>query len=82
MSSLTDFQKSAVDKIKHIGGSIYYASDRKWTDSHGARVHVPAADFKTEGFIGFPTITALVDAQLLYWIGGNEYALAGKARAA
>ena len=75
----TAFQANAIDKIRHIGGSIFYASDRSWQDKHGTRVVVPAGDFKTEGRVGWPTIRALMDGGKLYHRAGNEYALTADA---
>lgn len=75
---MTAFQTSALDKIRHIGGLIFWSDDR-WLDKHGQRVFVPSFDFKTEGFIGRPTIDALIDAGKLYHRQGNEYALTASA---
>jgi hypothetical protein len=72
---MTAFQRNAVNKIHHIGGSIYYATDKRWVDSHGERVFVPAFDLKTEGFIGWPTIRELISEGALYHREGNEYSL-------
>lgn len=76
MADLTAFQRNALDAIRHVGGSIFYESDKSWTDKHGQRVFVPAGDFRTEGFIGWPTIRALMDEGKLVRRQGNEYALA------
>lgn len=76
--SLSDFQRAALGKIRHIGGSIFYASDKRWTDMHGHRVSVPSNDFRTEGFIGWPTVNALMAAEALYLKRGNEYALTSR----
>lgn len=76
-ANLTAFQKQAVDKIRHAGGKVFYATDQSWRDVWDQRFSVPAADRKTEGFIGWPTIKALIDADLLANRQGNEYALTG-----
>lgn len=74
---MTDFQRNALDKVRHIGGSIFYSPDKsEFQDKHGQRVIVPAADFRTEGFVGWPTIRALMDIGKLAHRQGNEYALA------
>ncbi len=78
MSNITEFQTAALDKIRHIGGSIFYATNKSWTDKHGVRVTVPAADFRTEGFIGWPTIKALMAAECLTLRAGNEYAITNR----
>ncbi len=75
--SLTAFQSAAADKIRRLGGSIYYRDDKSFRDGHGARVSVPDANFKTEGFIGWPTIKALVDDGTMRGpLDGSKYVLA------
>lgn len=78
MTDITPFQNAALNKIRHVGGSIFYATNKSWTDKHGVRLTVPAADFRTEGFIGWPTIKALVAAERLTLRGGNEYAITNR----
>jgi len=75
----TAFQRNALDKIRHLGGSIFYADDKSWRDMHGHKVLVPSFDLKTEGFIGWPTITALMAEGSLYHRGGAHYAVTNAA---
>lgn len=73
-AALTEFQRQAINQIGRVGGSIFYATNRSWIDDDGNRVLVPAAD-QTVGFIGWPTINALMVAGALVNKRGNEYAL-------
>lgn len=74
---LTDFQRASLDKIRHAGGKVFYGTDKAWRDVWGQRISAPSADFKTDGIVGWPTIKALLDADLLVNREGNEYVLAG-----
>lgn len=73
-TNLTAFQQQAIKQIGGAGGSIFYKPDRSWVDEGGDRILVPAPD-ATVGFIGWPTITALMTAGALVNKRGNEYAL-------
>jgi hypothetical protein len=80
---MTDFQKAAVDKIRHMGGAIFFTAGEgsrgEWRSFAGSPVLVPSSDFKTEGRLGWPTVQALLNEKALYHKGGNEYRLTGDA---
>lgn len=62
---LTQFQMNALTRIVMYGGAIYYNDDKSWCTKNGYRIMVPSEDGKTEGFIGLPTIQALLNEGML-----------------